>query len=483
MSEIMTVRDVLINWDSDLGVQDRELIVILSQGDSLSKIAGGADVYSINLAKALHKLGYNVIYLRLCLDCNKINIIRLPYIQMEIPSKTSAYMFLSFMLKDNVELLRDVLVKILDYRKIKHIIVITLDIKSLYYSLSIKNISLFKDKIMVIWRPGGNDFTCPLHTEACPFSNSYTKTYGHQYTYPFFITKCLPHIIQTRELTPYHIIVWPYLRNKIIDNIDGILASRSVYIEGCKYLNFNKCFYVGFGIDTEIFKPRNKIEVIKSILNDNDYLQVIKNAQVFGDFYGLVNDILSYHDVTVIGYIGSTEPWWKNTTLLLNTFKNIAKSNDNIKLLIISRHTKSLLPFLRNIPKDIIDRITIIERIPHKYIPLLYNLFDIFINPSLLDSLENNTLEALASGNITLASKKGCINDLRHLGISSIITFDPDEYSLSSTLEVVLSDINSYRDRALREIQQIHKQLSIEAFGRRLIDAINFIKERRQQGV
>ncbi|MFP3190951.1 MAG: glycosyltransferase, partial [Thermoproteota archaeon] len=298
----------------------------------------------------------------------------------------------------------------------------------------------------------------------------------------FFITKCLPHIIQTHRLTPYHIIVWPYLRNKIIDNIDGILASRSVYIEGCKYLNFNKCFYVGFGIDTEIFKPRNKIEVIKSILN-NDYLQVIKNAQVFGDFYGLVNDILSYHDVTVIGYIGSTEPWWKNTTLLLNTFKNIAKSNDNIRLLIIGRHTKSLFPFLRNIPKDIIDRITIIERIPHKYIPLLYNLFDIFINPSLLDSLEINTLEALASGNITLASKKGCINDLKHLGINSIITFDPNEYSLTSTLEIVLSDINSYRDRALREVQQIHKQLSLETFGRRLIDAINFIKESEQQRV
>lgn len=475
----MAVRDVLLNRDT-LGEEDRELIIILSQGVSLSKIYGGGDVNSINLAKALHKLGYNIIYLRLCLDCNKINIIKLPYIQIEIPSKSSNHMFLSFMVNDNVELLRDILVKILDYRKIKDIIVIANNVISLYYLLLIKNISLFKDKIMGIWYPGGNDLTCPLHTEVCPFSNSYTKTYGHQYTYPFFIRKCLPHIIQTRGLTPYHILAWPYLRTKIVDNIDGILASRSVYIEGCRYLNFNKCFYVGFGIDTDIFKPRNKIEVIKNIVN-SDYLDIIKNSQVFGDFYNLANDILTYHNVIVIGYIGSAEPWWKNTTLLLNTFKNIAKSDDNIRLLIIGRHTKSLLPFIRNIPKNIIDRITIIERIPHRFIPLLYNLFDIFINPSLLDSLEINTLEALTSGNITLASKKGCINDLKHLGINSIITFDPDEYSLSSTLEMVLSNINYYRDRALREIQQIHEQLSIVAFGRRLVDAINFTKERREQ--
>jgi len=476
----MTLEDAIIDWDSDLGEQDQELIVILTRGDDISKIAGGADVNSINLAKALHKLGYSVIYLRQCFNCNKMNIIRLPYIQIEMPSKTANHMFLSFMQKDDVELLRDFLAKILDNRKIKHIIVIANNIISLYHLLFIKNLSLFKDKMSVIWYPGGNDLTCPLHTEVCPFSNSYTKTYGHQYTYDFFITKCLPHILQTRGLTAYHIIMWPYLRNKIINNIDGILARRSVYIEGCKYLNFNKCYYVGFGIDTEIFKPRNKMEVMRNIIK-KDYMQMINNAQVFGNFYGLVNDILNNHDTTVIGYIGSTEPWWKNTTLLLNTFKNIAKSNNNVKLLIIGRHTKSLLPVLEKIPNDIIDKITIIERIPHKYIPLLYNLVDIFINPSLLDSLEVNTLEALASGNITLASKKGCIEDLKYLGINSVITFYPDENSLSSALEVVLSDIVSYRDRALREIQQIHKQLSIVAFGRRLEDAINFIKERRQQ--
>jgi glycosyltransferase involved in cell wall biosynthesis len=230
-----------------------------------------------------------------------------------------------------------------------------------------------------------------------------------------------------------------------------------------------RCKFIGFGIDTETFTSREKDEAIRR-LSDNYRYIVARN--IWGDFNFFLSEIRNRNSI-IIGFIGAAKPSWKNVELLIKVFNDISVHYDNIFLLIVAREANSLKHLVSNLSEKSRRRIIVFDSIPHNYIPYFYNLIDIFVNPSLLDSLEINTLEALVTGNIVLTSNRGCINDLKYLGIESYITFEPSKSSLRKALTKLLNNFDPYKTETLRQLNNVRQKLSLYSFGKRIIEAMN----------
>jgi glycosyltransferase involved in cell wall biosynthesis len=448
----------------------QDLIIISRAGSSQRTYAGGADARAYYILKALSYYNQNVIYLILCTDCDSVNILH-QYRIIEVPIKRLSIHSFNFMSIDNAAVLIKT-VKALQFllKRYRDLYVIVVDPISLHYWMYAKKLLMREGyNVKVLWAPGGNELTCPLHTEICPFSNSYTRTYGHCTSPLTFFSRCIPHIVRSRGLSIYHTVVYPMLRREIIKYVDGILASRSVYIEGCKMLGLTNCKFVGFGIDTEIFSPKEKNEAIRKLFYSYEH---IKARNIWGDFDSLLSNVRDKRIIT-LGFIGATKPSWKNSELLIKAFNDISVNYDNIFLLIVAREANYLIPLISRLPERSRKRIVVFDGVSHIYIPAFYNLIDIFVNPSLLDSLEINTLEALVSGNIVLASNRGCINDLKYLGIESYIIFEPNRSSLYTALIKLLENFDLYRAEMLRHLNDTRQKLSLYSFGRRVMKALN----------
>jgi len=444
-------------------------IIVTIFGVPISGFAGGAGSLAITTAKALRRKGLNVMFLDLCFECHTTALYKDEYRQIELPFKKFPQYFFNYLGQDDIKLLNTLESELM--RIDDGIAFIAKDPISLFYLLrSRKNMkrSSYGTKIKIFWSPGGNELTCPLHTEVCPYANSsIAKPYGHATTSYVFISKCVPHILRSRGMSFYHLGLWPWIRNEIAKNVDGILATRSVYLEGCRLLNLDRCAYIGFGIDTEKFVPRNRSNVVA----DSELIELLHTRTISGNISKLL-EFVERNQGIIIGYIGAVGNKWKNVELLLYVFNKIARKYDNIRMLIVARDAYLLKYTLKTFREDMQDRIAIINGVPYNKVDKVYNIIDIFINPSLLDSLEVNTLEALSSGNIVLASNRGCINDLNYLGIN-IVKFEPTPNSLLTILESVIKDIDLYRDVYRENLSIVRKVLSIDAFGDRVLKALS----------
>jgi glycosyltransferase involved in cell wall biosynthesis len=428
-------------------------------GERPSSWAGGHSTVLFNSAKALQYAGLDVEVLNMCFDCSRFEYNIIDDIRiLSIPSRVYRPHSLNFLGSISNPNVIERIMKGSDY-------IIAFDPITTFYFIKLKNEFQTIKNIKIFWKPGGNDLTCPLHTEICPYSNSYTETYGHAKDPFFFVTKCVPHILKSRKYTLYHIFLWPIYTSIVRKGIDGILASRGVYLEGCKLIGLeDKCKYVGFGIDENKFRFRRKDEVI------GDLLKILSSNLMNNDINTLYSMLSK--EYLFIGYIGAGKPAWKNVELLVKSFQYLARFYHNIALIIIGRSMSNLLNFVSGIREDVVRRIFIVNKIPHTRIHYAYNVIDIFVNPSLLDSLELNTLEALMSGVITVASNRGSINELLIQGIN-IPTFNPLTNHLVKTLKDIIDNIDYYRDITIKEIYpQARKILNTISFGKRLKDAL-----------
>ena len=404
-------------------------------------IVGGADVHSINTFQALRMIDYDVS-------------------SLIFPFKAKPY-FVNY-LGHNDLLLKFVFNNYLSsYSKV--IAIVTYP-HFLYHLLNLKKVS--PSKFIVLWLPGGNDFCCPLHTEICPES-VLNSSYGCMHSTTFFLTKCIPHMLHLRRFSVYHSLIWLNLRRKVFKYLDGLLASRIIYIKGCKYIGYDKCHYVGFNIDTEAFKPRNKDEAIK-------ILSILSKHLLWGNLDSLLRSVRENNGI-VIGYVGATKPWWKNLKTLILAFKKLSHMSVSHRtwLLIVGRSNSELLTLLNTMPEAVRKKIVVMDRISYKEVPHIYNFIDIFVNPSLLDSLEFNTLEALASGSIVLASSRGSIDDLRHYYGIDVLRFEPNPDSLAILLKTVLFDLEGFKKMFLIRCESIRKFIGLKAFAFRLKDVLD----------
>ncbi|MFT4577842.1 MAG: teichuronic acid biosynthesis glycosyltransferase TuaC, partial [Nitrospinales bacterium] len=116
-------------------------------------------------------------------------------------------------------------------------------------------------------------------------------------------------------------------------------------------------------------------------------------------------------DQQIILSIGSLNKT-KNHTLLINTFAEIAASNNSWHLYIIGEGEEQ-----QNLEKQILDvkleqKITLLGSVDHNSISKWLKAADIFVHPSQSEGTPNVLLEAMACGLPVIASKVGGIPEL-----------------------------------------------------------------------
>lgn len=410
-----------------------------------SLLVGGADVRSVNAFYALKMMGYDTSGLSLSFDMGNYFISYIKSIRNILSQKINTFLT--------------------NYDRV--IILVTYP-QYLYHILDLKE--TVGSSISVLWYPGGNDFCCALHTEVCPRS-PLRSSYGCAYDLAFFLAHCIPHMLSLKKIGIYNLLIWANLRHKVLSYLDGFLASRSIYIKGCKLIDYKRCYFVGFGINTDLFKPVDKEKTTKIIAGLTDKV-------LFGDLNCFIESVRDGNG-KVIGYVGAAEPWWKNVETLILAFNRLMRENKlpfTLKretwLLLACRSAVKLLPLVREMPDFLKKKVIIMDRVDYKKVPYIYNLIDVFVNPSYLDSLEFNTLEALSSGNIILASNRGSIDDLLKFFGINVLKFEPNSVSLSNLLEMTLLDIDNLKKMFLSVSQKARSSIGLEAFGLRLKNAI-----------
>ncbi|MEM3834137.1 glycosyltransferase family 4 protein [Pyrobaculum sp.] len=429
-------------------------IIFVKGGTHHLRAYGGGDTVLLNLKKAIELNGItSTMYV--LFDTSATNVYADPSLNfIGIPSLQNANYFLKYTSSFPERLLSGFIVD--------SDIIITNDPLSLFHVLQYKKNVGSSNQFKVVWMPSGNELTCPLHTEVCPYSNSISKTYGHMVNYNFFLRKCLPHILTNKGLSPYHIIIWHIFRKNVLDYLDALLAKRSVYLEGCMYIGMaNRCRYVSFGIDIDKFKPRSKEESYSFISS------LLERHIVYGNYESFTSAIKD--GKIILGYVGATNPRWKNVEDLLKMWKGLSEKYSNIILMLVLRDYKAILHLINSFSAK---KTFILKPLPYEYIHYIYNLFDIFVNPSLLDSLEYNTLEALASGNIVVVSDAGSIRDLHKFGIHPLMFRRGNVDELLLILSDVVEKIDMYSRYFDRVRDNFREIFNLREWGKRVIKAL-----------
>ncbi len=139
-----------------------------------------------------------------------------------------------------------------------------------------------------------------------------------------------------------------------------------------------------YPINTQLFKPRNKNRLRKKYNLPNDKKIIFFSAQDLSDLR-------------------------KGYQFFIDIAKNL-KNQKDIFFVSLGKYKKDLSE-IKNLRQ--------IEFLPHKKIPEIYSLSDIFICTSLIDNLPLTILEALSSGNTVISLKNGGSDEiLKDIGYS-----------------------------------------------------------------
>jgi glycosyltransferase involved in cell wall biosynthesis len=210
------------------------------------------------------------------------------------------------------------------------------------------------------------------------------------------------------------------LKQKIIQNVSNltiVAPSRWLYEEAQKSTVFNKLkvHCIPYGINSEIFQPRDKI-YSRDILNiPKDKMVLLYVADSINNHrkgYAYLKKALDMikRDDIVLCAVGS-----KNSDLeLMNNIKELGAISD--------------------------------ERL----MSIVYSAADVFIIPSLMDNLPNTVLEALMCGTPVIGFPIGGIPDMLQNGFNGLVTSEVNSLSLCETIEIFLKTKDSFNRDEIR---------------------------------
>jgi len=183
--------------------------------------------------------------------------------------------------------------------------------------------------------------------------------------------------------------------------------------------------------------PEERIRVIYRAVDTS----VFKPLAVSGEFrakYGLPQEAL------LVLYVGSEDPR-KNLTTLIEAFSQVSASIPNAILVKAgSVHFHQEAARIRQRVEDlgIKSKVRFIEDLPDDDLPLLYNIADVFVLPSLLEGFGLPALEAMACGKPVIAANASSLPEV--VGEAGLL-FDP-----RSADELAAALIHLLKDADLR---------------------------------
>ena len=217
-----------------------------------------------------------------------------------------------------------------------------------------------------------------------------------------------------------------------LQNASAVTTNASVLAKKAKALIEREIHLIPNGIDTNIFKPLERNEML---------------AEAIGLNVGKKKEERNF----VIGFVGELREK-KGLATLLFGYAQTAKEMP-VSLLIVGEiregEDKHILEEFQAINPQL--QITITGHIPHRDLPAYYSLMDIFIHPSLRDGMPNAVLEAMACEKTVIATPVGGMLDVIEDEKNGRMVPVNDAETLAREIKALLND------------EQLRKQLGENA--------------------
>jgi glycosyltransferase involved in cell wall biosynthesis len=232
-----------------------------------------------------------------------------------------------------------------------------------------------------------------------------------------------------------------------LKNADAVTANAGELIRKAKTLIDREIALIPNGIDSEHFKPMEKIarliQTLRLIPPETNYT------------LNLGQQHISRFHQHVIGFVGELREK-KGLKTLLYAYAHVNKKQPTTLLIVgtIRQGTdrEYFEKFLISNPNL---QIIITGYISPGNLPSYYSLIDIFVHPSLRDGMPNAILEAMACGKTVVATPVGGIKDILEDGKNGII--------------VNVSDVNMLAEKVLELLDDSKKRSILGKNARELI--------------
>jgi glycosyltransferase involved in cell wall biosynthesis len=163
-------------------------------------------------------------------------------------------------------------------------------------------------------------------------------------------------------------------------------------------------------------------------------------------------------------FVGRLSPE-KGVHVLLDAFKNVVRSYPQARLVLVGPEGSADIDFIvnisadeqvrrlaafygqdylsqlkRNLPPEVIDRITFTGFVPHDRLGGYYHDADILINPSLSESFGRSLIEAMAGSIPVIASRAGGMPEIVEDGITGLLVEPNDSALLAKAILRLIGD-------------------------------------------
>jgi glycosyltransferase involved in cell wall biosynthesis len=271
----------------------------------------------------------------------------------------------------------------------------------------------------------------------------------HKFTSPYVITvHDIPYSF-LNEISSIHakivLSIYETQLRKFIQNASRVICtSKNTYLLLSHFVNVDpkKVRVIYYGVDHELFKPRDKLEARRRL--------------------GLPLD------KPIISNVGSEEPR-KNIPTLIKAFGILVKDVPNAMLIRVGSPTNTIKKLIHS--EELEGKIVYL-RPTDEDLSLLYNASDVFVFPSYYEGLGLPLLEAMASGCPVIAGNRSAIPEAVGDGGILLDPFDVDGFAYwmrevlsNEDLRIKLSEegyrrsMNFSWEKCARETLEVYREV------------------------
>ena len=185
-----------------------------------------------------------------------------------------------------------------------------------------------------------------------------------------------------------------------------------------------------------------KYSIIYNGVNTNNYIPRAPLNEEYRSEFGLnKNDI-------IIGNVGVLSVR-KGQKYLVSAFKRLSERFDNVKLLIFGSRREHELKVADEL-YDLINKLALNDKVkifsPRKDLNKIYNIFDLFVMPSITEGLSLSAIEAMLMERICLFSDIPPFKEMINEGINGFMFRSADEGDLFNKMEYIIKNITSFKE-------------------------------------
>lgn len=183
------------------------------------------------------------------------------------------------------------------------------------------------------------------------------------------------------------------------------------------------------------------------------------------------------HAPTRLLFFGGWE-WRKGIRYLADAFSRIAKEYSNITLSLVGTG-EGKAKVKSSFPAILHERIRVIPRVSAEDVPKIYAEHDIFVFPSLFESMSLVVPEAMASGMPIVTTRICGIQDIIEDGVTGLLVSPRDADTLARQITILLND-STLCERLGRAAQHKAGEITWDRIARQTIETYDGLLQKMQ---